>query len=67
MLFKSSVFNDMGQSDVGFLWFKNISHDLETVAIASLYAITGALIVLAISSIMIMKFSPKLFASNETD
>lgn len=51
----------------GFLWFKNISHDLETVAIASLYAITGALIVLAISSTMIMKFSPKLFASDETD
>lgn len=51
----------------GFLWFKNISHDLETVAIASLYAITGALIVLAISSIMIMKFSPKLLASDETD
>lgn len=51
----------------GFLWFKNISNDLETVAIASLYAISGALIVLAISSIMIMKFSPKLFASDETD
>ncbi len=51
----------------GFLWFKNISNDLETVAIASLYAISGALIVLAISSIMIMKFSPKLLASDETD
>ncbi|MBO5296515.1 MAG: hypothetical protein J6B03_02850 [Candidatus Homeothermus sp.] len=51
----------------GFLWFKNISNDLETVAIASLYAISGALIVLAISSIMIMKFSPKLLTSDETE
>ena len=41
----------------GFLWFNNISSYLETVAVAFLYAITGALIVLAISSIMIMKFT----------
>ena len=49
----------------GFLWFNNISNDLETVGVASLHAIIGALIVLAISSIMIMLF--ELLTSNETD
>lgn len=49
----------------GFLWFNNISNDLETVGVASLHAIIGALIVLAISSIMIMMF--ELLTSNETD
>lgn len=51
----------------GFLWFKNISNDFETVAIASLYAISGALIVLVISSIMIMKFCSKIPASHEVE
>lgn len=42
----------------GFKWFNNSSCDLETVAVASLYAVAGALFVLVISSIMIMKFTP---------
>lgn len=43
----------------GFLWFHNRSNDLETTAIASLYAIIGALFVLAISSIIIERSNPK--------
>ena len=44
----------------GFLWFNNKSSDLETMAVASLYAVTGALFVLVISSIIIVKSYPKL-------
>lgn len=36
----------------GFLWFNNISSDLETVAVASLYAVVGSFLVLVISSII---------------
>lgn len=51
----------------GFLWFNNQSSDLETVAVASLYAAAGALFVSVISSIMIMKFNPKILESNVPD
>lgn len=51
----------------GFLWFNNKSGDLETMAVTSLYAVTGALFALVISSIIIAKFIPKKLASNETD
>ncbi len=51
----------------GFLWFNNKSNDFETMAVASLYAVTGALFVLVISSIIIVKFSPKLLTCDETD
>lgn len=43
----------------GFLWFNNKSDDLETMAVASLFAAIGALFVLVISSIIITKFIPK--------
>lgn len=43
----------------GFLWFNNKSDDLESMAVASLYAVTGVLFVLAISSIIIANFIPK--------
>ncbi|WP_279161550.1 hypothetical protein [Muribaculum intestinale] len=43
----------------GFLWFHNKSGDLETMAVASLCAVIGALIVFTVSTIMIMKFIPK--------
>ena len=43
----------------GFLWFHNKSSDLETMAVASLCAFGGAVIVFTISAIMIMKFNPK--------
>lgn len=42
----------------GFLWFNNKSSDLETIAVASLCAFGGAVIVFAISAIMIMKLNP---------
>lgn len=51
----------------GFLWFNNRSSDLETMAVASLYAVTGALFILVISSIIIAKFIPKKLASDGTD
>lgn len=51
----------------GILWFHNRSSDLETMAVASLYAGVGALLVVVISSIMIMKFNPKDLKSYETD
>lgn len=44
----------------GFLWFHNKSNDLETMAVASLGALVGAVIVFTISAIMIMKFNPKI-------
>lgn len=44
----------------GFLWFNNKSGDIETMAVASLYAAMGALFVVVISSIIIMKSNPKL-------
>lgn len=44
----------------GFLWFNNKSCDLETMAVASLYAATGALFVLVIASIIRVKINPKL-------
>ncbi len=44
----------------GFLWFHNKSSDLETMAVASLCAFGGAVIVFTISAIMIMKFNPKI-------
>lgn len=62
LLFSTILANQM----FGFLWFNNKSDDLETVAVASLYAVTGASVVLVFSSIMIMKFGPKLLASDET-
>ena len=40
----------------GFLWFNNKSSDLETIAVASLCAVIGAVIVFTVSAIMIMKF-----------
>ena len=43
----------------GFLWFNNRTSDLETMAVASLYAVTGVLFVLVISSIIITKFIHK--------
>ena len=43
----------------GFLWFHNKSSDLETMAVASLGALGGAVIVFTISAITIMKFNPK--------
>lgn len=43
----------------GFLWFNNKSGNLETMAVASLYAIVGALFVFVLSLIMIMMFNPK--------
>lgn len=43
----------------GFLWFHNKSCDFETMAVASLAAVGGAVIVFTISAIMIMKFNPK--------
>ncbi|WP_290046381.1 hypothetical protein, partial [uncultured Muribaculum sp.] len=43
----------------GFLWFNNKSCDFETMAVASLGAFGGAVIVFAISAIMIMKFKHK--------
>lgn len=49
----------------GFKWFNNISCDITTVAVASLYAIAGAWLVLVISSIMIMKFTPKIQEYND--
>lgn len=51
----------------GFLWYNNRSNDPETVAIASLYAVAGTLLVLVFSSIMIVKFNSKILESNETD
>ncbi len=42
----------------GFLWFNNKSSNLETIAVASLCAVIGAVIVFAISAIMIMKLNP---------
>lgn len=50
----------------GFLWFNYKSDDLETMAVATLYAIVGALFVLVISSIMIIMFSHKIPANDET-
>lgn len=44
---------------LGFLWFNNKSRDLETIAVASLCAFVGTMIVFATSTIMIMKFNPK--------
>lgn len=43
----------------GFLWFNNKSSDLETIAVASLCAVIGAVIVFTVSAIMIMKFKHK--------
>lgn len=43
----------------GFLWFHNKSCDFETMAVASLGAFGGVVIVFAISAIMIMKFNHK--------
>ena len=43
----------------GFLWFRNKSGDLETMAVASLCAVIGAVIVFTVSAIMIMKYNPK--------
>lgn len=43
----------------GFLWFHNKSSDLETMAVASLGALGGAVIVFMLSAIMIMKFNSK--------
>lgn len=43
----------------GFLWFHNKSCDLETMAVASMSALIGAVIVFSISTFMIMKFNPK--------
>ena len=43
----------------GFLWFNNKSSDLETMAVASLCAVIGALIVFTLSALMIMKFKNK--------
>ncbi len=43
----------------GFLWFHNKSSDLETMAVASLDALGGAVIVFTLSAIMIMKFNSK--------
>lgn len=40
----------------GFLWFHNKSADFETMAVAYMCAVAGALLVLAVSSIMIIKF-----------
>ena len=51
----------------GFLWFNNKSADLETMAVASMCAATDAMLVLVMSSIMIMKFNPKILNDNETD
>lgn len=44
----------------GFLWFHNKSSDLKTMTVASLGALGGAVIVFALSVIMIMKFNPKI-------
>lgn len=44
----------------GFLWFHNKSSDLKTMAVASLGALGGAVIVFTLSAIMIMKFNPKI-------
>jgi len=43
----------------GFLWFHNKSSDLETMAVASLGALVGSVIVFTLSAIMIMKFNSK--------
>ena len=43
----------------GFLWFNNKSSNLETIAVASLCAVIGAVIVFTVSAIMIMKYNPK--------
>lgn len=43
----------------GFLWFHNKAGDLETMAVASLAAVGGVVVVFTISAIMIMKFNPK--------
>lgn len=43
----------------GFLWFHNKSCDLETMAVASLGALVGSVIVFTLSAIMIMKFNSK--------
>lgn len=43
----------------GFLWFHNKSCDFETMAMASLAAVGGVVVVFAMSAIMIMKFNPK--------
>lgn len=45
---------------VGFLWFHHESSDLETVGVASACALVGVVIVFTISTIMIMKFNPKV-------
>lgn len=45
---------------VGFLWFHHESSDLETVGVASACALVGVVIVFMISTIMIMKFNPKV-------
>lgn len=42
-----------------FIWFHNKSGDLETMAVASVCAFVGAVIVFTISAIMIMKFNLK--------
>lgn len=43
----------------GFLWFHNKSSNLETMAVASLGALVGSVIVFTLSAIMIMKFNSK--------
>lgn len=43
----------------GFLWVHNKSSDLGTMAVASLGALGGAVIVFTLSAIMIMKFNSK--------
>lgn len=43
----------------GFLWLHNKFSDLETMAVASLDALGGAVIVFTLSAIMIMKFNSK--------
>lgn len=43
----------------GFSWFHNKSSDLETMAVASLGALGGSVIVFTLSAIMIMKFNWK--------
>ena len=45
---------------VGFLWFHHKSNDLETVGVASACALVGVVIVFTMSTIMIMKFNPKI-------
>lgn len=41
----------------GWLWFNNIFHELEIVAVTSLYAGAGAFLVLVVSSIMLVTFN----------